>query len=109
MLNFTFPVVNSGYIPTEQPCFKTCEEGLIGEEVYKRVFRRVVRQCQKAGVVKRRKIIADTTLVVADASLNSILRREGRDPDSRESMNFKMRYNDLKSGKKKRKISNQTP
>jgi transposase len=79
-----------------------------GEEVFKEVFERVVQQCQKVGLVKGRKIIADATLIEADASLDSMVKREEGDPDFRELKNYEKRYHDFKTGKKKRKISNQT-
>jgi transposase len=79
-----------------------------GEEVFKEVFERVVQQCQKAGLVKGRKIIADATLIEADASLDSMVRREKGDPDFRELKNHEKQYHDFKMGKKKRKVLNQT-
>jgi len=79
-----------------------------GERIFKEVFERVVQQCQQVGLVKGRKIIADATLIEADASLDSMVKREEGDPDFRELKNHERRYHDFKTGKKKRKISNQT-
>jgi transposase len=46
-----------------------------GEEVFKEVFERIVEQCQKKGLVEGKKVIADATLIKADASLDSMAKR----------------------------------
>jgi len=79
-----------------------------GEEVFKEVFERIDEQCQKAGIVTGKKMIADAPLIEADASLDSMVEREEPDPDYRELRNYERRYHDFTTGNKKRKISNQT-
>lgn len=73
-----------------------------GKEVFKEVFERAVEQCQRAGIVTGKKMIADATLIEADASLDSMVERKEKDPDYRELRNYERRYHDFKTGKKKR-------
>ena len=44
-----------------------------GEEVFRRVFERVVRRCVEAGLVAGDKIFVDSSLVEADASQDSVV------------------------------------
>src|SRR5476649_1344577 len=44
-----------------------------GAEVFARLFRQSVQQCLEAGLIEGRKLQADSSLVRADASLNSVV------------------------------------
>lgn len=80
----------------------------LGEDVFRRVFERIVLQCKRAGLVPGKRVIVDATLVEADASLDSMVGRKDGDPEARELKNYEKRYHDFREGDKKRKMSNQT-
>ncbi len=44
-----------------------------GQEVFERLFRQTVQQCLEAGLIEGRKLHMDSSLVRADASLNSVV------------------------------------
>lgn len=50
--------------------------GRYGQEVFEAFFQRVLKLCWEAGLLRGEKIFADSTLVVANASLKSVVRRE---------------------------------
>ena len=68
-----------------------------GEVIFKEVFERVIQQCQKVGLVKGKRIIADATLIEADASLDSMVKREEGDVGFRELKTYERRYHDFKT------------
>jgi len=47
----------------------------LGERIFELVFTEIVKQCQKAGLVKGKQIVTDGTLIDADASIDSIVER----------------------------------
>lgn len=47
----------------------------LGETIFESVFTEIVRQCQKAGLVKGKQLVTDGTLIDADASVDSIVER----------------------------------
>lgn len=53
----------------------------LGEKFYEQVFSKVVEQCCKAGLVRGKRAITDATLIRADASLDSLERRDGEEDD----------------------------
>lgn len=48
----------------------------LGEEVFQKVFEKVVRECQKVGLVQGKQIISDASLIKADASKKSLKPKE---------------------------------
>ncbi len=79
-----------------------------GKEIYRKIFEKIVLQCKAAGLVPGKRIIADASMVDADASLDSMIERENSDLKSINLKQHEERYHDFRSGKKTRKISNQT-
>jgi transposase len=87
----------------------------LGEETFKRIFLIVVEQCRKAGLVKAERIMADGSVIKANASLYNM---EERNPDSAPSSNDYvdtthskdgLSNNDLRRGDiRGKKISNET-
>ncbi len=46
-----------------------------GEDVFRRVFTRVVRQCQKAGLVSAETVPIDASLIRANVSMDALVSR----------------------------------
>ena len=80
----------------------------LGEETFDGIFRKFIIQWKKAGIIKGEKLIADASLVEANASINSMVERPKSDPEVRALKNYEKRYSDFHEGKKQRKYSNQT-
>jgi transposase len=79
----------------------------LGEEIFELVFRKIVEQCQKKGLVKDEcRVMTDATLIAANASLNSLVHN---DPEiakqEEEAQRQRRRTIDEKAS---RKLSNQT-
>ena len=56
-----------------------------GEKCFEEVFKKIVEQCKKAGLVPGKRAIVDATLVEADASMKSlVLREENKDKAVKE-------------------------
>jgi len=79
-----------------------------GVEIYESIFKRLISKLQEKGFIEGRKVIVDASLVEADASLESMVERAEGDYKARELKPHERRYHDFRTGKKKRKISNQT-
>lgn len=68
----------------------------------------------KGGFIKGKKLVVDASIVEADASMDSMVKREDGDPDARKLKPYEERYHDFayaswdKTGRRKRRISNQT-
>jgi len=56
----------------------------LGEEIFKRVFEEVVELCQRHGLVEGTKVLTDATLIKANASLESMVRRDGQPEEVKE-------------------------
>ena len=80
----------------------------LGEETFKEIFNKFIIQWKQAGIVKGEKLIADASLVEANASINSMIEKPSGDSEARILRNYEKRYNDFHEGKKQRKYSNQT-
>jgi transposase len=74
----------------------------LGEKTFKKIFDRIVRECEKRGLSKSQKIMADGSLVKADAALNSLIKR--REGDTIEKIRKRKRPKYIKG----RKYSNGT-
>ena len=79
-----------------------------GVESYREIFEHIISELRKRGFIKARKVVVDASVVEADASLDSMMEREDADPQARELKTYEKRYHDFKTGKKFRRISNQT-
>jgi transposase len=44
----------------------------LGEEVFQQVFEKIVRQCNKSGLIAGKQMLSDATLIAADAATDSI-------------------------------------
>lgn len=47
-----------------------------GEEVFEKFFNKVVEKCREYGLVKGERVMTDSTLIDADASLESIVAKD---------------------------------
>lgn len=67
----------------------------------------LILQWQKRGIISGKQMISDTSLVEADAAMDSLVEREDSNPEARELKAYERQYHDFKEGKRERKISNQ--
>lgn len=65
-------------------------------------------QWQKQGRFTCKQIVADATLVKANAAMGSLVKREDTDPDARVLKQYEKQYHDFQHGKRKRRVANQT-
>ncbi|MBS0425108.1 MAG: hypothetical protein JSR71_11955 [Proteobacteria bacterium] len=65
-------------------------------------------QWQKQGRFTGKQIVADATLVKANASMGSLVKHEDTDPDARVLKQYEKQYHDFQHGKRKRRVANQT-
>jgi transposase len=78
----------------------------LGEEVFEAVFRRIVRQCQEKGLVKKDcRVMTDATLIAADASLDSMVHV---DPEQAKKETQTQQRCGAFDGRSPRMLSNQT-
>ncbi|MXS78826.1 transposase, partial [Nitrosomonas sp. JL21] len=80
----------------------------MGESRYRQIFKLILLQWQKQGRFTGKQIVADATLVKANASMDSLVKREDADPDARVLKQYEKRYHDFQHGKRKRRVANQT-
>jgi len=79
-----------------------------GERTFTEIFERLIARWQQQGHIGGRRIVADASLVEADAAVDSLVARDDADPDARALKNYERRYHDFKTGKRRRKYANQT-
>ena len=79
-----------------------------GVDTYQSVFEKLIQLLRDNGFIKGRKVMADASLVEADASINGLQEREEADLHARALRNYEKRYHDFREGNKRRKVSNQT-
>ena len=79
-----------------------------GQKTYATIFECLIDQWLRSGIIKGKRLIADASLVEADASLNSMKRRDDAAPEAKALKQYEQRYHDFREGKKQRKLSNQT-
>ena len=80
----------------------------LGVKTYQAVFEGILGELRRRGFLKGKRLVVDASIVAADASMDSLVGREDGDPQARELKPYQERYHDFKTGKKKRKVSNQT-
>ena len=79
----------------------------MGESRYRQRFKLILLQWQKQGRFTGKQIVADATLVKANASMNSLVKREDTDSDARVLKQYEKQYHDFQHGKRKRRVANQ--
>jgi transposase len=79
-----------------------------GQATFTRIFERLIAHWHEQGRIRGRRIVADASLVEADAAIDSMVQRDDADPDARALKNYERRYHDFKTGKRRRKLANQT-
>jgi transposase len=79
-----------------------------GAATFQKIFEMLILQWKKVGIIKGKSMISDASLVEANASINSLSKREKSDPKARELKAYQRRYHDFREGKKERSVSNQT-
>ncbi len=79
-----------------------------GEATFTEIFERLIARWREEGHIRGRRIVADASLVKADAAVDSMVERDDADPNSRALKNYERRYHDFKTGKRRRKLANQT-
>jgi transposase len=78
----------------------------LGEEMFEKVFRKIVRQCQEKGLVKQDcRVMTDATLIAADASLDSLVHV---DPEQAKNETQAQQRCGAFDGRRRRMLSNQT-
>ncbi len=80
----------------------------MGESRYQQIFKLMLLQWQKQGRFTGKQIVADATLVKANAAMGSLVKREDADPDARVLKQYEKQYHDFQHGKRKRRVANQT-
>ncbi|QOJ24026.1 MAG: transposase [Gammaproteobacteria bacterium] len=80
----------------------------MGESRYQQIFKLMLLQWQKQGRFTGKQIVVDATLVKANASMDSLVKRENADPNARVLKQYEKRYHDFQHGKRKRRVANQT-
>jgi IS5 family transposase len=80
----------------------------MGTSRYQQIFKLMLLQWQKQGRFTGKQIVADATLVKANASMDSLVEREDADPNARVLKQYEKRYHDFQHGKRKRRVANQT-
>lgn len=79
-----------------------------GLKTYQAIFERMVDGLKGKGLVTGKQVMADATLIEADASINSLQERVESDPQARALKLYERQYHDFKVGAKTRQVSNQT-
>ena len=79
----------------------------LGEEIFERVFRRIVEQCKEKGLVKDEcRVMTDATLIAANASLNSLVNNDPKKAKQEEEAQRQRRG--TIDHKEQRKVSSKT-
>ena len=71
-----------------------------GQATFTRIFERLIAHWHEQGRIRGRRIVADASLVEADAAIDSMVQRDDADPDARALKNYERRYHDFKTGKR---------
>jgi transposase len=79
-----------------------------GVETFQNIFETLIIQWKKEGIINGKRMMSDASLVEANASMGSLIKREDGDPNAKELKKYERRYHDFNEGKKERKFSNQT-
>jgi transposase len=80
----------------------------LGEEKYREIFECLLAQWRGHGHVEGKCVVADATLISANAAMDSLVERVDGDPNARALKNYDKRYHDFQHGKRQRRVANQT-
>ncbi len=79
-----------------------------GEATFTEIFEQLIARWREEGHIRGRRIVADASLVEADAAIDSMVERDDADPNARALKHYEHRYHDFKTGKRRHKLANQT-
>ena len=79
-----------------------------GEAAFTEIFEQLIAGWLQDGHIRGRRIVADASLVEADAAVGSLVERDDADPDARALKNYERNYHDFREGQRRRKYANQT-
>jgi transposase len=79
-----------------------------GQATFTRIFEQLIARWHEQGRIRGRRIVADASLVEAHAAIDSMVQRDDAEPNARALKNYERRYHDFKTGKRHRKLANQT-
>ena len=80
----------------------------IGVAGYQAIFESLIEQWQAAGIIKGQGMLSDASLIEANAAMSSLVERAESDPQAKLLTTYNQRYYDFKTGRKTRKVANQT-
>ena len=81
--------------------------GRFGETGFAEIFGCLLKGWKVSGDIRGKRVIADASLVEANASIDSLQEREEGDPQARELKICDQRYHDIREGKRDRRVANQ--
>ena len=73
-----------------------------GVKIYKIIFEALIKKWAKIGIIAGKVMISDASLIIANASLDSMKPRENPAPNYRTLKTYEQRYHDFKMGKKEK-------
>ena len=79
-----------------------------GEATFTEIFEQLIAGWLQDGPIRGGRIVADASLVEADAAVDSLVERDDTDPDARTLKNYERNYHDFRAGQRRRKYANQT-
>lgn len=77
-----------------------------GEATFTAIFEQLMAGWREEGHIRGRRLVADASLVEADAAVESLVKRDDADPDAGVLKHYEHRYHDFKLGKRRRKLAN---
>ena len=80
----------------------------LGEATFREIFEQLIARWGEQGHIRGRRIVADASLVEADAAVGSLVERDDADKNARALKDYERRYHDFKTGERRRKYANQT-
>ena len=89
-------------VPEHSSLTKTRDR--FGLKIYRKIFESLIKKSDKIGIISGKVMISDASLIIANASLDSMNPRENLDPNCRNLKTYEQRYHDFKMGKKKEKF-----
>ena len=78
-----------------------------GEATFTKKFEQLIARWQEQGHIRGRRVVADASLVEADAAIDSLVQQDDADPSAHSLKHYERRYHDFKIGKRRRKLANQ--
>ena len=72
-----------------------------GKATFTQIFEQLIARWREEGHIRGRRLVADASLVEADAAVDSLVERDDADPDARALKNYERRYHDFQRGARK--------